>query len=141
MGKKSKSGLLKSSINKRELTDLITQFLSERKGESFSLRKLFQGMKLTTHPLKMLCVDILNSMLDEGTLVRKTNDEITMAGAAHTMEGVFNRTSGGRNFVDTDEGIGISSMMKTRCMPFRVTALKWECTPSDVAVESSMAMS
>ncbi len=108
MGKKSKSGLLKSSINKRELTDLITQFLSERKGESFSLRKLFQGMKLTTHPLKMLCVDILNSMLDEGTLVRKTNDEITMAGAAHTMEGVFNRTSGGRNFVDTDEGIGIS---------------------------------
>lgn len=39
MGKKNKSGLLKSSINKREITDMVKQFLSARKGESFSLRK------------------------------------------------------------------------------------------------------
>ena len=32
MGKKNKSGLLKSSINKREITDMVKQFLSARKG-------------------------------------------------------------------------------------------------------------
>ena len=108
MGKKNKSGLLKSSINKREITDMVKQFLSARKGESFSLRKLFSGLKLTTHPLKMLCVDIVNSMIEDGTVVSKSNGEITMSGTTHTMEGIFNRTSGGRNFVDTDDGIGIS---------------------------------
>lgn len=108
MGKKNKSGLLKSSINKKEITDMVKQFLSARKGESFSLRKLFSGLKLTTHPLKMLCVDIVNSMIEDGTVVSKSNGEITMSGTTHTMEGIFNRTSGGRNFVDTDDGIGIS---------------------------------
>ena len=108
MGKKNKSGLLKSSINKREITDMVKQFLSARKGESFSLRKLFSGLKLTSHPLKMLCVDIVNSMIEDGTVVSKSNGEITMSGTTHTMEGIFNRTSGGRNFVDTDDGIGIS---------------------------------
>ena len=72
MGKKNKSGLLKSSINKREITDMVKQFLSARKGESFSLRKLFSGLKLTTHPLKMLCVDIVNSMIEEQ---RRDNNE------------------------------------------------------------------
>ena len=108
MGKKNKSGLLKSSINKREITDMVKQFLSAKKGESFSLRQLFSGLKLTTHPLKMLCVDIVNSMIEDGTVVSKSNGEITMSGTTHTMEGIFNRTSGGRNFVDTDDGIGIS---------------------------------
>ena len=47
-------------------------------------------------------------MIEDGTVVSKSNGEITMSGTTHTMEGIFNRTSGGRNFVDTDDGIGIS---------------------------------
>lgn len=108
MGKKNKSGLLKSSINKRELTAMLTDFLSSHSGEGYTLHKLFQNLKLSSHPLRMLCVDIINEMLEEGTVVRKRNDEITYNGSAQTMEGTFSRTSGGRNFVDTDDGIGIA---------------------------------
>lgn len=108
MGKKSKSGLLKSSINKRELSAMLIDFLSAHSGEGYTLHKLFQSLKLSSHPLRMLCVDIINEMLEDGTVVRKRNDEITYNGATQTMEGTFNRTSGGRNFVDTDDGIGIA---------------------------------
>ena len=108
MGKKSKSGLLKSSINKRELSAMLIDFLSAHSGEGYTLHKLFQSLKLSSHPLRMLCVDIINEMLEDGTVVRKRNDEITYNGTSQTMEGTFNRTSGGRNFVDTDDGIGIA---------------------------------
>lgn len=108
MGKKSKSGLLKSSINKRELSAMLIDFLSAHSGEGYTLHKLFQSLKLSSHPLRMLCVDIINEMLEDGTVVRKRNDEITYNGSSQTMEGTFNRTSGGRNFVDTDDGIGIA---------------------------------
>lgn len=109
MGKKKKNGLLKSSINKRELSVMLTDFLSSHRGSGYSLHKLFQNLKLSSHPLRMLCVDIINEMLEDGTIVRKHgSDEITYNGTSQTMEGVFCRTSGGRNFVDTDDGIGVA---------------------------------
>ena len=77
MGKKSKSGLLKSSINKRELSAMLIDFLSAHSGEGYTLHKLFQSLKLSSHPLRMLCVDIINEMLEDGTVVRKRNAEIT----------------------------------------------------------------
>ena len=107
MGKK-KQGLVKSSINKRELTEQVTQFLSSHKGRAFSLKSIFSEMGLSKHPLRMLCVDILNELLNEGYIIRNNDGEIVWGGASHTMEGIFNRTAGGRNFVDTDEGMGVS---------------------------------
>ena len=108
MGKKSKSGLLKSSINKRELTEMLTNFLTAHKGEKFTLKRLFSGMKLSTHPLRMLCVDILNDMLESGVISRTYEGEIVCNSTSQTVEGVFTRTAGGRNFVDTDDGVGVS---------------------------------
>lgn len=107
MGKK-KSGLLKSSINKRELREMLTAFFGRHPGRAFSLKSLFSEMGLTHQPLRMLCVDILNEMLDEGTIARNNEGEIIYNAHCHTTEGVFNRTSGGRNFVDTEDGVGVS---------------------------------
>lgn len=107
MGKK-KSGLLKSSINKREMRELLKAFLSKHPGRAFTLRSLFSEMGLTHQPLRMLCVDILNEMLNEDLIARNHEGEIIHNGHTHTVEGVFNRTSGGRNFVDCEDGVGVS---------------------------------
>ena len=108
MGKKTKNGLLKSSINKRELSELVAAYLKAHSGEAFTLKQLFNGMKLTNHPLRMLCVDVLDEMLDSGYITRNRDGNIVFNGLSRTVEGIFNRTSGGRNYVDTDGGIGIS---------------------------------
>ena len=108
MGKKQKKALIKSSLNKRELTDMVKSFISGHPGEAFTLKQFFSALKLTSHPLRMLCVDILNELLDDNYITRNHEGEILFNGTAHTAEGTFKRTAGGRNFVDTDDGIGIS---------------------------------
>ncbi len=108
MGNKNKTRLLKSSINKRELIELVASFLSQHPGQSYSLKRLFSELNLSSHPLRMLCVDILNEMLESNYIARNHEGEIIFNGAVHTTEGTFNRTAGGRNFVDTDDGVGIS---------------------------------
>ncbi|MBQ0021963.1 MAG: RNB domain-containing ribonuclease [Prevotellaceae bacterium] len=107
MGKK-KSGLLKSSINKREMAEMLKKFLGSHPGRAFSLKSLFSEMGLSKQPLRMLCVDILNEMLDQQVIARNNDGEIIYNAHVHVTEGLFNRTSGGRNFVDADDGVGIS---------------------------------
>lgn len=108
MGKKSKSGLMKSSINKREVAEMTALFLRNHPGQAFPLKTLFRMLDLKTHPLRMLCVDVLNEMIDDGFITRNYEGDILYNGATHTAEGIFRRTKGGRNFVDTDDGVGIS---------------------------------
>ncbi len=107
MGKK-KDGLLKSGINKRELTEMLMNYLREHSGEAFTVKRLFRGLNLTNHPLKMLCMEVLNEMLDSGYITRDHDGNIVFNQLSHTVEGTFNRTMGGRNYVDTDDGMGIS---------------------------------
>ncbi len=59
MGKKNK-GLVKSSINKRELTQQVINFFENHQRRAFSLKSIFSEMGLTKRPLRMHCVDILN---------------------------------------------------------------------------------
>ncbi len=107
MGKK-KDGLLKSGINKRELTEMLMNYLQEHAGEAFTVKRLFRVLNLTNHPLKMLCMEVLNEMLDSGYITRDHDGNIVFNQLSHTVEGTFNRTIGGRNYVDTDDGMGIS---------------------------------
>ena len=107
MGKKE-SRLVKSSINKRELREALVAFLKRNPGRLLQLKNIFSEMGLTKTPLRMLCVDLLNEMHDAGDIVKNHDGNLVYRGSAHVVEGVFNRTSGGRNYVDTDDGLGIS---------------------------------
>lgn len=106
MGKKK--GTTKSKIDKKELRGMMTAFLSNNQNETYTLKKFFSLLKLTSHPLKMLCVDILNEMLESGYITKNIDGEFSYNSTDNVMEGTFNRTAGGRNFVDTDDGQGIA---------------------------------
>lgn len=101
--KKSKKGL-----SKKELRVLIAQIMSQRPGEYISIKQLFKSLRLTTHPLKMLAVDILNEMIDDGEISHNEEGEVSYNGHSQICEGVFSRTPGGKNFVDLPDGIGVS---------------------------------
>ncbi len=101
--KKSKKGL-----NKKELRVLITQIMSQQPGEYLSIKHLFKSLRLTTHPLKMLAVDILNEMIDDGEISHNEEGEVSYNGHSQICEGVFSRTPGGKNFVDLPDGVGVS---------------------------------
>ena len=106
MGKKK--NLSKSGISKKELTELVVRTLSSHPERAYTLKQLFGEMGLSSHPLRMLCVDVLNEMLDDGFITRNHEGNIVFNGVAQTMEGVFARTSSGKNYVDTDDGVGVA---------------------------------
>ena len=107
MGKKKEKS--RSKLNKQEITKQVRDYLAAHSDSPVGLRQIFKALKLTNHPLKMLCVDILNEMIDAEEIGRNSDGEIVSGiHGGQTAEGVYHRTSGGRNFVDTDDGKGIS---------------------------------
>ena len=103
-----KKGLTKSNINKRELTQQVIDLLEQNCGYKFSMKRIFQELKYSSHPVRMMCVDVLNALVEDGTIMQDDHDDYYIDKMSHTAEGTFTRTSGGRNFVDTDEGMGIA---------------------------------
>ncbi|MBQ4380574.1 MAG: ribonuclease R, partial [Bacteroidaceae bacterium] len=103
-----KKGLAKANINKKELTRQVIELLEANAGFKFSMKRIFQELKYSSHPVRMMCVDVLNSLVADGTILEDDHDDYYVEKVAHIAEGTFYRTSGGRNFVDTDDGVGIS---------------------------------
>ncbi|MDR0892565.1 MAG: ribonuclease R, partial [Mediterranea sp.] len=52
-------------MNKKQLAALLIDFFHARQTEIVSMKYIFSELRLTTHPQKMLCVDILHEMLDD----------------------------------------------------------------------------
>ena len=52
-------------MNKKELAALLINFFHAKPSETLSMKYIFSELHLTTHPQKMLCVDILHDLLDE----------------------------------------------------------------------------
>mgnify|MGYP002852992992 CR=1 FL=1 len=106
--KNKKSTSTKKGLNKKELRVIIAQMLSQQPGEYYTLRYLFKSLKLTSHPRKMLALDVINDMIEDGEVVHNMEGEISYNGHSQTCEGTFTRTPGGKNFVDLKDGVGIS---------------------------------
>ena len=62
-------------MKKKELSKAVLDFFHAKQDEVISLKYIFSELKLTTHPLKMLCMDILSDLLadDHITEVDKNN--------------------------------------------------------------------
>ena len=103
-----KKGLSKSHINKRELTQMVLDLLQKNAGRKYSMKSVFRELGMSSHPERMLCVDVLNELVNGGTIEIDRNSDYYYNTVAQTVEGTFTRTSGGRNFVDTDDGVGIA---------------------------------
>ena len=108
MSKSKKTSTSRSKIGKKELRSTVSHYLSLHPGDYFTPKQLFKALKFTTHPLKMLCIDVLNEMIDSQDIVVNEDGEFSYNGRAQVCEGVFTRTSGGRNFVDLPDGAGVS---------------------------------
>ena len=91
-------------MKKRELAELLVSYFQLHAEQTFGLKQLFRGLKLTTHPLKMLCVDILEEMIEDGFLAEPEKGEFKLSGKGQILTGIFQRKSNGKNTFTPDEG-------------------------------------
>ena len=100
--------MTRSKLNKKQLKEKVVGFLSSRPRETFTLKQLFNSLRLTTHPLKILCVDVLNELIDEEQIFRNYDGEIAYNGTTNQVaEGVFRCLGKRRNLVETSDGLSI----------------------------------
>ena len=91
-------------MKKRELAELIVSYFQLRPTQAFSLKQLFGGLKLTTHPLKMLCNDIVEEMTEDGFLTEPEKGHYKLNDKGQILTGTFQRRSNGKNTFTPDEG-------------------------------------
>ncbi len=91
-------------MNKKQLAEKLMLFFSERPSDVFSLKYIFSELKLTTHPLKMLCVDILHEMRADDYITEVDNNKFRYNNYGKELMGIFHRKSNGKNFFTPEEG-------------------------------------
>lgn len=101
MGKEKKG---KKRLNKAELAEKITGFFQTQPDQTFSFKQIFRALKLTTHPLKMLAIDVMEEMAWDDFLAKVGENAYTLNTKGQVQEGVFVRKSNGKNSFLPDDG-------------------------------------
>ena len=100
MGKGKKGG---KRMNKAQLTEMLQEFFAERPGETLSFKEIFRSLRLTTHPLKMLAIDIMEEMAWDDYLAKVSDNSYRLNQSIQVMEGKFVRKANGKNSVIPDD--------------------------------------
>ncbi|MBQ8225682.1 MAG: ribonuclease R [Bacteroides sp.] len=91
-------------MSKKELLKLVLDFFSENEGEVLPLKYIFEHLRLTTHPLKMLCVDILYELQADDYIVEVDKFKYRLNTHGVELVGTFQRKSNGKNSFIPEEG-------------------------------------
>ncbi len=84
-------------MKKKELSKVVLDFFHAKQDEVISLKYIFSELKLTTHPLKMLCMDILADLLADDYITEVDKNKYKLNNHGVEMTGTFQRKSNGKN--------------------------------------------
>ena len=104
MAKKKKEKKGGKHLKKKELVEMLLNYFRTKPNEAFSLKQLFQALKLTTHPGKMLCVDVVEEMVEDNFLIEIEKGRYKINDKGPILTGTFQRKSNGKNSFIPDDG-------------------------------------
>lgn len=104
MAKKKKEKKGGKHLKKKELVEILLNYFRTKPNEAFSLKQLFQALKLTTHPGKMLCIDVVEEMLEDNFLIEIEKGRYKINNKGQILTGTFVRKSNGKNSFIPEEG-------------------------------------
>ena len=84
-------------MSKKELAALLIDFFHAKSSETLSMKYIFSELRLTTHPQKMLCVDILHDLLADDYISEIEKGKFRLTNHGTEMVGTFQRKSNGKN--------------------------------------------
>lgn len=91
-------------MKKSEMSERLISLFHTKPNETFSLKQLSGSLNLTTHPLKMLCADIIAEMVEDDFLQEVEKGHYKLNDHGLIMTGVFQRKSNGKNSFIPDDG-------------------------------------
>ncbi|MCR4921120.1 MAG: RNB domain-containing ribonuclease [Bacteroidaceae bacterium] len=100
--KKKKTG--GRSLKKRDLEQMVIELFQENPAKAYDLKDIFRLLHLTTHPAKMLCMDVLETLLMDDYIKENPRYVYSLNAPSQVMEGIFHRKANGKNTIEPDGG-------------------------------------
>ena len=91
-------------MSKKQLSERLQDFFASQPSKTLSFKEIFRALKLDTHPLKMLAIDIMEEMTWDDFLTRVTESSYKLNTKGQVQEGTFIRKSNGKNSFLPDDG-------------------------------------
>lgn len=116
--KKKKKGGKRMTANK--LAEKIESFFRSHPQKSYSFKEIFKNLKLDTHPLKMLAIDLMEEMAWDDFLTPVADNAYCLNLETHVQEGKFIRKNNGKN-VFIPDGSDLSVFVAERNSMFALS--------------------
>lgn len=84
-------------MTKKQLAEKLVGLFTTQPGKTFSYKEIFRTLKLNTHPLKMLAIDLMEEMAWDDFLARVSDNSYRLNQMGQVAEGVFQRKGNGKN--------------------------------------------
>ena len=84
-------------LTKRMLVEMLSNMFQHSPNETFSFKQIFKQLHLTTHPAKMLAIDILEEMAWDDYLSKVSENSYRLNTQGQVLEGTFIRKANGKN--------------------------------------------
>ncbi len=101
MVKEKKTG---KRLTKKQLFYILTDFFQANPNNIFSFKEIFKALKLTTHPAKMLAIDVMEEMAWDDFLAKAGENAYRLNTKGQVQEGTFIRKANGKNTFLPDDG-------------------------------------
>jgi ribonuclease R len=102
MGKKEKKA--GKRMNKKQLTELLMALFQQHPTEELPQKYIFDSLRLTTHPLKMLCMEIIYDFIEDDFIKESSKHRYKLNNRGIEMTGTFHRKKNGKNTFIPDDG-------------------------------------
>lgn len=91
-------------MNKKQLTEMLLAFFQQHPTDELPQKYIFDSLRLTTHPLKMLCMEILYDFIADDFIKESSKHRYKLNNRGVEMTGTFQRKSNGKNTFLPDDG-------------------------------------
>ena len=92
-------------MSKRDIADALQALFQAHPGETLSFKQIFKSLKLSTHPAKMLAIDVMEELAWDDWLSKVSDNSYRLNLKTQVQEGTFIRKANGKNsFMPADGG-------------------------------------
>ncbi len=91
-------------MNKKQVAELLIDFFQNHPSETYSFKQIFKSLKMVTHPIKMLAIDVMEEMAWDDFITKVSENQYRLNTKTQLQEGVFRRKSNGKNSFIPDDG-------------------------------------
>ena len=91
-------------LTKNKLAEMLQDLFMRNADKTLSFKQIFKELRLTTHPAKMLAVDIMEEMAWDDFLSKTSENSYKLNMKGQVQEGRFIRKPNGKNSFEPDDG-------------------------------------